>query len=156
MKKNFTLIFLILFMVGCAKPEVVQIEQPNDKNLNCKDLGLAILESEQLKQRAMNSREGTGANITRTLLFWPSLVGSMLNADKAIEAAEDRIFYLQVISLRKNCGTQIKIKQTGLIYQLKELKQMLDAGIITEKEFDLGKEKLLSNRNKNSQILENK
>ena len=144
MFKNKTfIILLVLILSACGKPDVVKIEQPKDKNLNCQNLKLAILEAEQYKKKAIGTREGTAANVARNLLFWPSLVGTMLNADKAIQAAEDRIYHLQVLSIRKKCGININIKQTGLISQLKELKQLRDTGDITQEEYDQGKKKLI-------------
>ena len=143
MIKIITIILTLFFVSACGKPEVVQITQPNDEKLVCNDLKLAILEAEQFKKKAMAQREGTAGNVTRNLVFWPSLVGTMLNADKAIEAAEDRIYHLQVISIKKKCGITIKIKQTGLISQLKELKQLRDTGSITKEEYIAGKNKLL-------------
>ena len=144
MFKNKTfIILLVLILSACGKPDVVKIEQPKDKNLNCKNLKLAILEAEQYKKKAMGTREGTAANVARNLLFWPSLVGTMLNADKAIQAAEDRIYHLQVLSIRKNCGININIKQLGFISQLKELKQLRDTGDITQEEYEQGKKKLI-------------
>jgi|TARA_B110000881_G_C18570473_1_gene515274 hypothetical protein len=143
MFKNKTfIILLVLILSACGKPDVVKIEQPKDKNLNCENLKLAILEAEQYKKKAMGTREGTAANVARNLLFWPSLVGTMLNADKAIQAAEDRIYHLQVLSIRKNCGININIKQLGFISQLKELKQLRDTGNITQEEYEQGKKKL--------------
>ena len=143
MFKNKTfIIHLVLILSACGKPDVVKIEQPKDKNLNCENLKLAILEAEQYKKKAMGTREGTAANVARNLLFWPSLVGTMLNADKAIQAAEDRIYHLQVLSIRKNCGININIKQLGFISQLKELKQLRDTGNITQEEYEQGKKKL--------------
>ena len=141
---NKIVIILTLFLItACGKPEVVQITQPNDEKLVCNDLKLAILEAEQFKKKAMAQREGTAGNVTRNLVFWPSLVGTMLNADKAIQAAEDRIYHLQVISIKKKCGINIKIQQTGLISQLKELKQLWETESITEEEYIAGKNKLL-------------
>ena len=143
MLKKILIAAYLLFLTACGKPEVVQISQPNDDNLDCNNLKLAILEAEQFKKKAMAQREGTAANVTRNLVFWPSLVGTMLNADKAIEAAEDRIYHLQVISIKKKCGINIRIKQTGLISQLKELKQLRETESITEEEYIAGKNKLL-------------
>ena len=143
MIKIITFILTLFLVSACGKPEVVQITQPNDEKLVCNDLKLAILEAEQFKKKAMAQREGTAANVTRNLVFWPSLVGTMLNADKAIQAAEDRIYHLQVISIKKKCGINIKIQQTGLISQLKELKQLRETESITEEEYIAGKNKLL-------------
>ena len=143
MIKIITIILTLFLVSACGKPEVVQITQPNDEKLVCNDLTLAILEAEQFKKKAMAQREGTAGNVTRNLVFWPSLVGTMLNADKAIQAAEDRIYHLQVISIKKKCGINIKIQQTGLISQLKELKQLWETESITEEEYIAGKNKLL-------------
>ena len=143
MIKIITIILTLFLVSACGKPEVVQITQPNDEKLVCNDLKLAILEAEQFKKKAMAQREGTAGNVTRNLVFWPSLVGTMLNADKAIQAAEDRIYHLQVISIKKKCGINIKIQQTGLISQLKELKQLRETESITEEEYIAGKNKLL-------------
>jgi len=142
-KNRIFTIVVVLILSGCGKPDVVKIEQPDDGNLNCENLKLAMLETEQFKRKAMGAREGTAANVTRNLLFWPSLVGTMLNADKAIQAAEDRIYHLQVLSIKKKCGINISIKQTGIISQLKELKQLRDTGDITQEEYEQGKKKII-------------
>ena len=142
-KNRIFTIVVVLILSGCGKPDVVKIEQPDDGNLNCENLKLAMLETEQFKRKAMGAREGTAANVTRNLLFWPSLVGTMLNADKAIQAAEDRIYHLQVLSIKKKCGVNISIMQTGIISQLKELKQLRDTGDITQKEYEQGKKKII-------------
>ena len=82
MKKK--LIFLIIALVtlcSCAKPTVVDVSLPNDKNLNCSELTDEFNETRRFKKEAQDVKDfNTGGNMTRTLLFWPALVKTLHNA----------------------------------------------------------------------------
>ena len=84
---------------------MVNIKQPNDYNLDCNGLEISVEEAQKLKKDANYAKSGTGSNVSRLILFWPAWAQSLHNADKAIIAAEDRIFHLKKImkNLRSVC-----------------------------------------------------
>jgi len=70
---HFLLILLhIIFLYSCAKPTVVDIVLPEDKKLNCEELENEIAETQKIKKDAEFTKQGTGGNITRMMLFWPA------------------------------------------------------------------------------------
>lgn len=144
MNKNLILIVFLIFCTNCAKPTVVEIAQKTDYKLSCEDLKFAILETIKFKEDAEEQRDGTGANVTRTILFWPAMLKSMINSDEAVQAANDRIYHLEVIQLRKKCPTASnqKDKKDDIVTQVRELKKLRDAGAITQEEYEKGKNKI--------------
>ena len=155
MKKFKIKLFLILFstlIVACAKPAVVEVTLPEDKNLNCNQLEDSVAEAQHIKRKAERAKEGTGGNISRMMLFWPAWAKTLHNADIAIEAADDRTFHLINIMKKKNCKgvdninseiKKIENNQVNLAEQLRDLKDMFDSGVLTEEEYEMAKQKVL-------------
>ena len=74
-KKLIFIIIIIITFNSCAKPTVVDVSMPNDKNLDCKELNDEFYETRRFKKEAQNAKDiNTGGNMTRTILFWPALV----------------------------------------------------------------------------------
>ena len=152
MKKIFISFICLVFIKGCAKPEVVNIKQPNDYNLDCKELEMSVEEAQKFKKDANYAKSGTGGNISRLLLFWPAWAQSLHNADKAIVAADDRIYHLNKIMKEKNCKNikalnansgENNLSSQGIAGQLKALKDLKESGDLTEDEYQKAKEKIL-------------
>ena len=156
MKSFINILILLLFLAsiqGCAKPTVVDVKMPRDKELNCEELKYEVFEAKRFRKEAEDARDvGTGGNITRTMLFWPALVKSMHNADIAVRAANDRAYHLIRIMRKKECKDSEKLfdeitKQTTPVYvaaELKRLDKLYKKGVITLEEFELAKKKVLS------------
>ena len=153
MKKN--LIFLIIILItlnSCAKPTVIDISMPNDKNLNCDELNYEFNETRRFKKKAQNAKDiNTGGNMTRTILFWPALLKTLHNADVAIRAADARAYHVVDIMREKKCKNTDKfysdLNKTislTLSFEIKRLNQLYKRGIITEEEFIEAKKKVLS------------
>lgn len=144
--KTFLLCFLLI-LIGCAKPKVTDTVLPNDKRLNCKELTLAIFEAEKLKEDAEYAKTGTGGNVSRMLLFWPAWAQTIHNADKAVQAANDRIYHLTVLQKKKNCENNeafsAKSKQISVSDELEKLKKLYETGSITGYEYEKAKKKVL-------------
>jgi hypothetical protein len=138
---------------SCAKPTVVNVVMPGDENLDCKQLEAAVAEAQNFKRKAEFVKEGTGANTTRVLLFWPAWAKTLHNADVAIVAADDRNFHLLKIMRRKNCEGVNNLNTATLnatssgdsvSQQLNELNTLYKAGALTENEFKDAKKKVLN------------
>ena len=146
------LIVSVILLYACAKPTVVNVVLPGDKELNCKQLEDAVAESQKIKREAEYAKEGTGGNITRVMLFWPAWAKTLHNADVAVRAADDRIFHLFKIMKKKSCTNVDKIEakflnikntKITITQQLKELRKMYKSGDLTKEEYKKAKKKIL-------------
>tara|TARA_B110000495_G_C22895044_1_gene522158 strand:+ start:271 stop:738 length:468 start_codon:yes stop_codon:yes gene_type:complete len=153
MKKKLIFLIIILINLGsCAKPTVVDISTPNDKNLNCDELSDEFNETRRFKKEAQNVKEiNSGGNMTRTILFWPALLKTLHNADVAIKAADARAYHIVDIMKDKKCENAGKLYSElnktisiTLSFEIKRLNQLYKRGIITEEEFIEAKKKILS------------
>jgi len=153
MKKKLIFFITVLFILGsCAKPTVIDISMPNDKNLNCSELNDEFNETRRFKKEAQDAKDfTTGGNTTRALLFWPALVKTLHNADVAISAADARAYHLVEIMKNKKCENANKFysklnksSSVTLSFEIKRLNQLYERGIITEEEFIEAKKKVLS------------
>ena len=157
MKNFFFFLFLILKIVllsSCAKPTVVEIALPGDAKLNCEQLEDEIAETRKMKRDAEYAKTATGGNTARIMLFWPAWAKTLANADKAIIAADNRNFHLIKLMRKKNCKGVDAINaeittptnsnnSNSLAAQLKELKEMYQAGDLTKEEYEKAKRKVL-------------
>ena len=153
MKKILILIFF--FVYSCAKPTMVEITQPDDGLLNCKELKQEIEETNKIKEEAEFSKD-SGGNIARALLFWPAWAQSLNNADDAMIAANNRSFHLIKLMRNKNCpgADDLKAKitdkpikenisESNLADQLKTLKELYEDGHLSDEEYTKAKKKII-------------
>jgi hypothetical protein len=100
----------VFFLGACASPTVVQSVKPGDAGLNCGQLQNEYADADNFKKEADGAKGVTGGNVAR-LLFWPSIVGTYMNANEAIAAADNRKVHLANQMIQKNCsipgGSQI-------------------------------------------------
>ena len=143
---------IIILLNSCAKPTVVNVVVPGDDKLNCEQLENAVAESQKIRRDAEFAKEGTGGNVARMLLFWPAWARTLHNADVAIIAADDRIYYLIKLMKKKKCkGVDVinakieedKKSSNSIAEQLKDLNDMRNSGILTDEEFEIAKKKTL-------------
>ena len=164
MKKFLGILVLgisLILLNSCAKPKVVNITLPSDKELNCEQLENEISKAQKIKRDADYAKEATGGNITRLVLFWPAWAQTLHNADVAIQAANDRSYHLLNIMKKKKCSNIEKIESqiiasatykatttntsttNNVVEQLKILKEMYDTGDLTQEEYTKAKKKVL-------------
>ena len=104
MQKNLTLLILIIFLTSCATPTVVNVIQPNDNKLSCKELDTEIAKANEYANEAQDAKKaGKPHNIGAMLFFLPGLGFSMANIDEASKAAKDRAIHLNKLKEKKNC-----------------------------------------------------
>ncbi|WP_310645760.1 hypothetical protein [Limnohabitans sp.] len=99
--KKFTLA-LVVVLAGCASPTVVQTIKPGDMGLTCPQLQNEYSDAERFKKEADAEKGVTGGNVAR-LLFWPAIVGTHMNANEAISAAENRKVHLTNMMMQQKC-----------------------------------------------------
>ncbi len=104
MYKNFVLLTITLFVISCANPTVVNVIQPNDNELNCKELNSQIAEANQYFDEAQEAKKaGKPHNVGAILFFLPGLFFSADNIEIASKAAKERAAHLNKIKEKKNC-----------------------------------------------------
>jgi len=102
MQKRIFAAAVALGLSACASPTVVQSVKPGDGGLSCAQLQNDFADAEKLRADAASEKGVTGGNAAR-LLFWPLIVGTYMNANEAIAAADNRKVYLSNLMLQKNC-----------------------------------------------------
>ena len=100
--KNILFIATTAALFGCASPTVVQPVKPGDGGLSCAQLQNEYVDAEKFKKDATAEKGVTGGNVAR-LLFWPSIVGTYMNANEAIAAADNRKVSLANLMTQKGC-----------------------------------------------------
>jgi len=102
MKINYLPLVLVALLSACASPTVVQTVKPGDTGLNCAQLQNEYSDAERFKKEADGEKGVTGGNVAR-LLFWPSIVGTYMNANEAIAAADNRKVHLTNLMVQQKC-----------------------------------------------------
>ena len=92
----------ILLLAGCATPTVVQTVKPGDSGLSCAQLQNEFADAEKFRKDADAEKGVTGGNVAR-LLFWPAIVGTTMNANEAIAAADNRKVHLANLMNQNKC-----------------------------------------------------
>jgi opacity protein-like surface antigen len=93
---------LVMGLSACASPTVVQSVKPGDTGLSCGQLQNDYADAEKFKKDAAAEKGVTGGNVAR-LLFWPAIIGTTMNANEAIAAADNRMVHLTNLMSQKGC-----------------------------------------------------
>ena len=102
MKKNIFPLVIVTLLTACASPTVVQTVKPGDMGLTCAQLQNEFSDAERFKKEADAEKGVTGGNVAR-LLFWPAIIGTTMNANEAIAAAENRKVHLTNVMMQNKC-----------------------------------------------------
>ena len=102
MKKLYIAITVTILVSACASPTVVQTVKPGDAGLSCPQLQNEFADAERFKKEAESEKGVTGGNTAR-LLLWPLILGTYMNANEAISAAENRKIHITNIMMQQKC-----------------------------------------------------
>jgi hypothetical protein len=103
MKYISLLAFFIITLTGCASPTVVQSVKPGDTGLSCAQLQNEFADADKFRKDAEAEKGVTGGNVAR-LLFWPAIIGTTMNANEAIAAADNRKVHLANLMNQNKCA----------------------------------------------------
>ena len=92
-----------LIFAGCATPTVTQVVKPGDSGLACAQIQNEYSDVQRLKKEADSEKSVTGGNVVRAIFFWPAIIGTAMNANEAIAAADNRSVHLSNLMREKNC-----------------------------------------------------
>ena len=90
----------VALLAGFATPTVTQVVKPGDTGLSCAHMQNELSDVQRLKKEADAEKTVTGGNVVRALLFWPAIIGTAMNANEAIAAADNRSVHLSNLMLQ--------------------------------------------------------
>lgn len=93
----------VALLAGCATPTVTQVVKPGDTGLSCPQMQNEYSDVQRLKKEAEAEKSVTGGNVVRALLFWPAIIGTAMNANEAIAAADNRTVHLSNLMSQIKC-----------------------------------------------------
>ena len=103
MQKTLLASTLIVILSACATPTVTQVVKPGDSGLTCAQMQNEYSDVQRLKKEADAEKSVTGGNVVRALLFWPAIIGTSMNANEAIAAADNRSVHLANLMAQAKC-----------------------------------------------------
>ena len=104
MKKRLLILSLFLICNSCATPTVVNVIDPNDNQLNCKELSKEISKANKYADEAQAAKKMSSPhNIGAILFFLPGAGVTMANVEEAALAAKDRAIHINKLKEKKNC-----------------------------------------------------
>ena len=101
--KTLSATVLAVTLVGCATPTVTQVVKPGDTGLSCAQLQNEYSDVQRLKKEADAEKSVTGGNVARAIFFWPAIIGTAMNANEAIAAADNRAVHLSNLMVQAKC-----------------------------------------------------
>ncbi len=87
---------------GCASPPVIDKVKAGDETLTCEQLQDQYNEVQRIKLDA--GKEKTVERNLARAIFWPLVAGSVINANKSIAAADERMMQLASYMSPKACA----------------------------------------------------
>lgn len=150
--KNIIIFFILtLILVGCAgsaQHKVVSAYSAGDENLSCQDIQGEIIRAQVIIDEVNSDKSGiSGADVVDGLLYFPfNLIAKNQNYKNALQAADKRIERLVELQKEKGCQNSVaetEEKKSQISSELKQLREMYDAGDLTKEEFNKAKNKLL-------------
>ena len=92
-----------LFATACTSTPKVDVRQPGDQNMSCAQLQEEMHALDDIQEEAENNQGVNTANVAAVVLFWPAAVGNYMDADRAMDLAEERHEHLMDIYSSKSC-----------------------------------------------------
>ncbi len=101
--KATVVVAAIAALAGCATPTVTQVVKPGDTGLSCAQIQNEYSDVQRLKKEADAEKSVTGGNVVRAIFFWPAIIGTAMNANEAIAAADNRTVHLSNLMIQQKC-----------------------------------------------------
>ena len=110
--RTITMSIIILSLVACATPQIVEEKLLSDMRLSCSSIEVEIAEADKFEEKAKHEKGFTGTNVVAAIFFWPAMLATYSNANDAIEAANDRKEHLRELYKSKSCSGGTATKPT--------------------------------------------
>lgn len=90
-------------VAACTSTPKVDVRQPGDRNLSCAQIEEELHALDDIQDEAENNQGVNSANVAAVVLFWPAAVGNYMEADRAMDLAQERHDHLMDIYDEKSC-----------------------------------------------------
>ena len=152
-KKNYLIyLFISIVLFGCAgsaQHDVISANRAGDENLTCQQIQAEMVRAQVVIHEVNADKSGiSGADVVDGLLWFPfNLIAKQQNYKNALQAADKRIERLYALQKDKDCQTdsaETEQKKSKISAELRQLKEMYEAGDLTKEEYNKAKNKLLN------------
>ncbi|MBO6798316.1 hypothetical protein [Maricaulis sp.] len=92
-----------LFATACTSTPKVDVRQPGDQSMSCAQLEEEMHALDDIQEEAENNQGVNTANVAAVVFFWPAAVGNYMEADRAMDLAQERHEHLMDIYDAKSC-----------------------------------------------------
>ena len=97
-------LILLIFILSCATPTVVNVIGPNDNKLSCEELSAEIGKANHYADEAQKAKKAnTPHNLGAILFFLPGYGVTVKNVEEASKAAYERAIHLNKLKEKKGC-----------------------------------------------------
>ena len=97
-------LILLVFVLSCATPTVVNVIGPNDNKMTCEELSSEIAKANKYFEQAQKAKKtNTPHNLGAILFFYPGYGVTLKNVEDATKAAQERAVHLNKIKEKKKC-----------------------------------------------------
>lgn len=138
-------------LVGCADSashDVLSTYAANDDTLSCQQINAEITKAQLVIDSVNKDKEDlTAADITDGILWFPfNLIAKNGNYNDATKAADGRISHLNELKKNRNCPTIVQNDggSNDPVERLAKLQELYKGGTLTQEEFEVAKQKILS------------
>lgn len=150
MERVFISFVSLLILAGCVSNQAVRTVQPGDDEKSCTALKAELGDLGVKFEDAKDDSGLTGKNVGLALVFWPGIIVNEVRANKNQDSLDARIAHLSGI-YNKKCQGESQIANdtpdgsgTGkLSDRLEELKNLKEKGLITDEEYETGRQRAL-------------
>lgn len=146
MKKVFITSLALASLTACVSDQSVRQVQIGDDKKSCTQLQSELEQLGIQFEDAKDDSGVTGKNVGMAIVFWPGIIYNEVKASGNQSSVENRIQYLTSLynskCLEQNGEAPSKQSLTD---RLKELKQLLDDGLITQEQYDQARQKAIDN-----------
>ncbi len=138
---------ILIFAASCATPKAMDIRQPGDEVMSCKELLLAYEAANLNEDTAHQNKGATDENILSGLFFFPAYFVTYGTSVHAEYNASERKEHLLRLYQKKGCAkpknAQYEVMVSKTLVQLETLKDQYLRGLISEDEYILARKQLL-------------
>ena len=143
-KKIFATVLAAASLTACVSDQSIRQVQIGDDKKSCSQLQSELEQLGIQFEDAKDDSGVTGKNVGMAIVFWPGIIYNEVKASGNQSSVENRIQYLTSLYNSK-CLEQKDEQPRGqsLTEKLKELKQLLDDGLITKEQHDQARQKAI-------------
>ena len=146
MRRAFLMGLAVASLTACVSDQSVRQVQIGDDKKSCSQLQSELEQLGIQFEDAKDDSGVTGKNVGMAIVFWPGIIYNEVKASGNQSSVENRIQYLTSLYNSK-CLDQNEDTSSSqsLTERLKELKQLLDDGLITQEQYDQARQRAIDN-----------